>query len=130
MYEWVEHTAEVELRIEADSPAMVFREAMAALAELLGDDRDGEAAEHELWLVASDRASLLVSWLEELIYLADAQGFLPVDAPQLDVGGKELRARVRGQTGSPRPLVKAVTYHGLEFRRSAGTWRAKVVLDV
>lgn len=130
MYEWVEHTAEVELRIEADTPAGVFREAMAAFAELVGNDVQGEAAERELWLVAADRASLLVRWLEELIYLADAEDFLPEDAVQLDAGGKELRARVRGHVGSPRPLVKAVTYHGLEFRRGAGTWRATVVFDV
>jgi SHS2 domain-containing protein len=130
LYEWVEHTAEVELRIEAETPAAVFREAMAAFAELAGDDDEGEAEERELWLVASDRASLLVRWLEDLVYLADAEGFLPIDAPQLDVGGKELRARVRGHVGVPRPLVKAVTYHGLEFRRTAGLWHAKVVFDV
>jgi SHS2 domain-containing protein len=130
LYEWVDHTAEVELRIEADTPAAVFQDAMAAFAELVGQEDEGEAAERELWLVASDRASLLVRWLEELIYLADAEGFLPADAPQLDVGGKELRARVRGHVGSPRPLVKAVTYDALEFRRRGGAWHARVVLDV
>jgi SHS2 domain-containing protein len=130
LYEWADHTAEVELRISADTPSAVFAEALTAFGELVSDEPGGEAVEHELWLVAADRASLLVQWLEELVYLADTEGFVPSDAVQLDVGGKELRARVRGRIGMPRPLVKAVTYHDVEFRRQAGAWHAKVVLDV
>ena len=130
MYEWVDHTADVELRISAATPSAVFADALTAFGELVSDEPGGEPVEHELWLVATDRASLLVQWLEELVYLADTEGFVPSDAVQLDVGGKELRARVRGRMGKPRPLVKAVTYHDVEFRRQASVWHAKVVLDV
>lgn len=130
MYEWVDHTAELELRIAAETPADVFRDALVAFAELVEDEEAGDPAEHELSLVASDRASLLVRWLEELVYLADTEHFVPEAVAELDVGGNELRARVRGRVGSPRPLVKAVTYHDLEFGRHEGVWRAKVVLDV
>jgi SHS2 domain-containing protein len=130
LYEWVDHTAELELRIEATTPAKVFAEALAAFSELAANGSGAEPAEHELWLVATDRPSLFVRWLEELIYLADAKSFVPVEAPQLDVGAKELRARVRGYIGTPRPLVKAVTYHNLEFTRRGGHWHARVVLDV
>jgi SHS2 domain-containing protein len=130
LYEWVDHTAELELRIEAATPAEVFEEALAAFAELVADGAGGEPAEHELLLVATDRPSLLVQWLEELVYLADAKGFVPVEARRLDVGRKEVRANVQGYTGTPRPLVKAVTYHDLEFKRRNGKWHARVVLDV
>jgi SHS2 domain-containing protein len=130
VYRWVEHTAELELHIEAATPREVFADALAAFAELVDDGANGETAVHELWLTAPDRASLLVQWLEELIYLAETEQFVPRGVTFLDVGETELRARVDGIVGSPRPLVKAVTYHGLEFARRDGSWRARLVLDV
>lgn len=42
----------------------------------------------------------------------------------------EVRARIRGHTGDPPHLVKAVTYHALDFEQADGGWRARVVLDV
>jgi SHS2 domain-containing protein len=130
VYRWVDHTAELELHIEAATRREVFEEAVAAYAELVGDGTEGEAVVQELWLTAPDRASLLVRWLEELIYLAETADFVPRKVLSLDVGAQELRARVEGVSGSPRPLVKAVTYHGLELARREGGWRARLVLDV
>ena len=127
-YRWVDHTAELELHVEADSPELVLQEALAALAELFGEP-SGPPASREIALEARDRASLLAAWLEELVYLADAQDFIPEQA-EIKLEDTRLKATVHGRTGEPRPLVKAVTYHGLEFAPEDGGWRAKVVLDV
>jgi SHS2 domain-containing protein len=130
VYRWVEHTAELELHIEAETPRAVFDEALAAFSELVSDGETREPVVHDLWLTAPDRAALLVQWLDELIYLAETADFVPRKVLSLDLGRQELRARVEGVSGSPRPLVKAVTYHGLELARREGGWRARVVLDV
>ena len=130
MFRWIEHTAELELHIEAATPREVFEEALAAFSELVADDADGEAIVQEIWVTAPDRAALLVQWLEELIFLAETEDFVPQRVLSLDLGRQELRARVEGLSGSPRPLVKAVTYHGLELARREGGWRARLVLDV
>lgn len=132
MFEWRDHTAEIELHIEAPTPPDVFREAAAAFAELIDGDAAAEAedVEHAISLSASDHASLLVQWLEELLYLADADRFVPLRVASLDLGETRLMARVEGARGSPRPLLKAVTYHGLEFGERDGAWHAKLVLDV
>lgn len=130
-YRWVDHTAELELRIEAETPKQVFEDALAAFAELVdGDGGDGDPITHELWLTAADRPALLVRWLEELVFLADTELFVPRRVSSLEVGRQEIRARVEGIQGSPRPLVKGVTYHGLELARREGAWRARLVLDV
>ena len=131
-YEWIEHTAEVELQIDAHSPREVFEDALAAFAELVADEAEAsdDRQRHELRLVAADRASLLVAWLEELIYLAETEGFVPARVARFEAGDSELRAHVEGRAGEPRPLVKAVTYHGLEFARTGDGWRARIVLDV
>ena len=44
MYRWLNHIGEAELEIEAASEEDVFRQAAAALRELLGADGGGEQA--------------------------------------------------------------------------------------
>jgi SHS2 domain-containing protein len=129
VYRWVDHTGEVELEIEAGTEREVFADALAALAELLGVDGDG--AEHRT-IVASapDRPALLAAWLEELVFLAESEGFEPVRVDSLALGKAELKATVSGRLGAPPPLVKAVTYHRLAFERRDSGYFARVVLDV
>jgi SHS2 domain-containing protein len=129
VFRWVEHTAELELEIEAASKADVFADALAAFAELVGNG-DGPANEEEIVVQADDAAMLLVEWLEELIYLAETEGFVPEGLASLDLGKSWLHAMVKGHTGQPSNLVKGVTLHRLEFRQIEESWRARVVLDV
>jgi SHS2 domain-containing protein len=127
-YSWVEHTAELELRIDAPTPHEVFVDAMQAFAELAGEGT-GDRRSFEISLEAPDRASLLAHWLEELVFLAETEGFVPAEA-DLALDDTTLGAVVRGSIGDPPPLVKAVTYHGLVFEEEDGRWHARVVLDV
>lgn len=130
MHRWVEHTGELELHVEAQSPAGVFAAALAAFAELVGDGPPGEPARREMELEASDQATLLAEWLCELVYLAETQGLVPERVAGFDLEGTRLRATVEGRLGQPPHLVKAVTYHGLELVREGEGWGARVVLDV
>jgi SHS2 domain-containing protein len=127
-YTWVEHTSELELHIEAPSEELVFRDAMAALTELLGRGH-GEPAQHDIDLEEPDRPALLARWLDELVFLAETESFVPEDA-DIALRATRITATVRGRTGDPAPLVKAVTYHQLLFEQVDGSWRARVVLDV
>ena len=128
MYRWVEHTAELELAIEAGSESEVFADALAGYAELVGP-ADGPHALHEVEAEAPDRAALLAAWLEELVFLAETEAFVPERAEiALRPGG--LHARVSGRRGDPPHIVRAVTYHDLEFSPAGTGWRARVVLDV
>ena len=130
MYRWVEHTAELELHIEAPTREDVFAEALAAFAELVSREDPGEGAEHEVTAEAQDAATLLAEWIGELVFLAETEDFVPERLERLDLDETRLRAAVAGHRARPAHLVKAVTYHGLEFARSGDVWRAKVVLDV
>jgi SHS2 domain-containing protein len=130
MYEWIDHTAEVELHVEAESREEVFVEALAAFAELVGRENEGERVEHEVTVEAQDDATLLAEWLGELVFLAETDDFVPERLEQLELEGTRLRAAVAGHRGRPAHLVKAVTYHDLELAHNGGVWRARVVLDV
>jgi SHS2 domain-containing protein len=135
-HRWGEHVGELELRLEARDEPGVYAAAVRALGELMeGDDERGGAAAHreECFDVAAageDRAALLAAWIEELVFLAEHDGFVPVAVEDLALERGSVRARVGGYRGDPPHLVKAVTYHGLEFKPSGERWRANVVLDV
>jgi SHS2 domain-containing protein len=130
MYRWVDHTAELELEIEAPSEEAVFEEALAALAELAGD-ADGPSTTREVEVEAPDRALLLVEWLGELVYLSETEELVPERVASLELAGTCVRATIEGRRAEPRHLVKAVTLHRLELLRDAKVgWRARVVLDV
>jgi SHS2 domain-containing protein len=131
VFRWVEHTAELGLEIEATSPGGVFEEALAAFAELVGDGGDGEPVTRDVELEAAELDLLLVEWLSELLYLADAEQFVPERVMSIEVDDERLRATVEGHRGDPRQLLKAVTLHQLQFSRNdTGGWRAHAVLDV
>jgi SHS2 domain-containing protein len=135
VYRWTDHTAEVELEIEAPSEREVLADSIKALAELLGigiegPPRMGEPEQRTLHLGARDRPTLLAAWLEELVFLAESEGFVATGIEQLALGNRELTATVVGIRDEPPPLVKAVTYHRLLFEPSERGYRARVVLDV
>jgi SHS2 domain-containing protein len=133
MYRWVDHTAELELRLEAPSEEAVFGEALTALGELLAERSEGptgKPARHEVSASAPDRPTLLAEWLSELAFLAESEGFVPERVDSLSLTSDALEARVSGRRAAPPHLIKAVTYHRLEMRERDGAWEARVVLDV
>jgi SHS2 domain-containing protein len=130
VYRWVDHTAEVELAIDGPDERGVFEDALLALAELLGfaSARGGE--QRTVVVEAPDRPALLATWLEELVFLAESQGFVATGLQSLQVHDRRLEAIVNGLLDEPPPLVKAVTYHGLTFEPRDDGYFASVVLDV
>jgi len=129
-HRFVEHVAEVEVELEAASERGIFEDALAAFAELVATGHPLEPASHEIELAAGDRALLLHDWLDELVYLADVEAFVPERVASFELDGIRLRATVEGGRGDPRPLVKAGTLSNLALERDGKRWRGRVVLDV
>jgi SHS2 domain-containing protein len=130
VYKWVEHTAELELHVEADSEEEVFAEGFQAMCELLAAEPKGPAPPREVSLSARDRPALFADWLAELAFLAESERLVPQRLASLRLEGATLRALVEGSRGEPPPLVKAATYHRLTLEPADGGYRATVVLDV
>ncbi len=136
MFRWVDHTAELELEIEAATEEGVFADALAGLAELLATEPKRELGagpepeKRRLSVEAEDRPALLAAWMEELVFLAETDGFEPVAVETLELGPRSVQATVTGRLGQPPPLVKGVTYHRLSFVPGGAGYRATVVLDV
>jgi SHS2 domain-containing protein len=127
-YDWVDHVGELELAIHAPSREAVLAEGACALGELLGGGGDGET--REVAVEGAELASLLAAWLEELVFLAETDGFVPAAVRAVEIDERGARGIVEGRRGSPPHLVKAVTYHRLAFEPEGDGWYARAVLDV
>jgi SHS2 domain-containing protein len=129
-HSWAEHVGELELHLEAADERSIYAAAVDALQELLGDDDDRAREWFEVTAEGDERAVLLAAWMEELVFLAEHHGVVPVGVSRLVLEPGSVRARVSGYRGNPPHLVKAVTYHRLQFEARPTGWRANVVLDV
>jgi len=132
-HELVDHTSEVTLRIRARDYGGVIAEATAAFAELVPESlrghRDERAREFELR--ARDRVAALVQWLNDIVYLCEAEAWLPTEV-EVEVepdGGLLIRA-LGEVLRAPFVLVKAATLHEAFVRESEGGLEAEVTLDI
>ena len=130
-----EHTAEVQLSVQAPSLAGLYAEAGRALAELLVEDPSRVACEQaeSLTVEAADREALLVALLDELVFRAETLGRVYPEVVVDRVTDRALAATIRG--GAPeawRTAVKAVTWHRLRVAEAEDGrgFVATVVLDV
>lgn len=80
---------------------------------------------------------LLFSWLEELVYLKDAEGMVfSKFVVEIKKGQKYfLKGKAWGENIQPKKHtmnvdVKAVTYHHFSVKEEKGKWTATVVLDI
>jgi len=132
-FEYLPHVGELRLRLRGSSIADVLGQAALALAELLvpGRPPTGPEQVQEIVLEASDRAALLIDWLNELLFLAERDHWLPSHIDLLEATETHLRATARGPVLECAPsLVKAATWHGLRFEVGDGGFEAEVLLDI
>lgn len=125
----LQHTADLELQCWGESLAEVFQSAASGLVELLEARGEGRE-ERQIELSAPELETLLVDWLTELLYLAEVEHLVP-HAVSVDITeGWRLQGVIEfGRAEEVRPIVKAVTYHGLAVRMLGDTWTATVTLD-
>ncbi len=134
--ETFEHEADVGLVLRGrDGPAL-FRQAGLALFDLVcARDRVEPRESYPLTGEADAADILLVTWLNDLVYLIEGEGVVCADFAFDGWSEGAYAARALGEPvdperHEPRDLVKAATYHGLSLRRSPGAWEARVILDV
>jgi SHS2 domain-containing protein len=138
VFETVDHTGDVAIRIRAASFTDLVAEGIRAIASVLfqGEPLAFGASEHWQGRIAGvDREDTLVRALSEALHwMQDAQRVpLRVEARELeeDAVGLELEGvRADGERCRQIEEIKAVTYHNLEIRETPQGLETIVVLDV
>ena len=82
-----------------------------------------------------DRASLLVSWLSEILFRVEVERFAFGAFEVSEIAGLTVSGWGSGESLHPERHalgleIKAPTYHMLEFREQEGGWTAQVIFDV
>jgi len=132
-HRFIEHTSDLELRLEAADLASLLEEAARALADVMAEDAGGPptAEAERVEIVAPERESLLVDWLNELVYRSDVNKCVYDDVRVHRANDRKLEATLRGrEPRSPKTAVKAATWHRVRVAETANGLEATVVLDV
>jgi SHS2 domain-containing protein len=130
------HTADCILEAWGEDRTSCLAEAMTALVEVFAEVHGDDAATRTLPLAAEPGpdADVLVALLEEVIYVADVFGAVPVrfhviEAEDGGIAGDMVVVTGR-QVELVGPVPKGVSYHDLEVGEHEGRWTCRAVVDV
>jgi SHS2 domain-containing protein len=135
-FEILEHTADVGVRAFGTTLPELFENAALGLESLaLDTERVEPRIAYPIAADGYDVESLLVNWLNEVIYHLDAKR----------VAFARLVVQIKGETAisgqgwgeprhpekhPPRLVVKAATYHQIRVAQEQDRWVAEVYLDI
>lgn len=135
-WEILEHPADIGLRARGSTLAGLFENAAAGMMEITANPAGiGEREQRAILAEAPDREALLVTFLEEILWLVDGQGWLPARVAVRGVSETAVTATAFGEPRDTsrhemRLIIKAVTYHQLAVRQTADGWEAEVYFDI
>lgn len=133
-YQALDHTADVSLCVWAPTlPALFEQAAKGMMAQMLDLNAVPRTHRRLVRVDAGDRESLLVEWLNELLYLREVEGETFVHARVTQLTGTMLEAEVEGGAVDENAVfhpIKAATYHDLAIREVPAGYEVTVVFDV
>ncbi|MFN3739663.1 MAG: archease [Thermodesulfovibrionales bacterium] len=147
-FEIIDVSGDVGIRAGGRDLEEIFKNAAKGLYSLITniDDVRPEIS-HRIEIKAHEPDSLIVRFLNELIFLFDAYGFIGnrIDIESSlkgishlhEVQYKELwlKAEIKGEDFDPlrherKLLVKAATYHNLRFYKEDDLWKVEIIFDI
>ena len=135
-FEVIDHTADVGIVAYGADIKEIFSNAALALLSLITEPESVESKFHlDLEVSSKDTESLLIEWLNELVYLFDVEHFLFNRFDIESLTEKDLKAICYGEhfdaaKHTMKVGVKAATYHMLKLDRSDDGFKAQVILDI
>ena len=126
-----EHTADWELEVWAPNLPGLFEQAARGMYALSGIVLNSDPRRvRQLRLTAVDLESLLVGFLQELLFLEETVGF-GYEQFDIQIHDLDLSALL---TGAPvlaiSKEIKAVTFHNIKIRESEHGLEVRIVFDV
>jgi SHS2 domain-containing protein len=136
MYEIFEHTADLGIRVRADSLDELFADAARGLFSVMVANLDSVRAveETKFQILGDNNEELLHDWLAELLYTFHARRFVLAKF-QVNVTAEGLTALAYGEPIDVErheidEEVKAITWCGMKVEQHEGRWLAEVIVDI
>lgn len=134
-YRVLDVPGDVGLRAEGDTVEECFISAALGLYSLITDlDKVEPQRERHIEIAEESLETLLVSFLNELIFQFDVYGFIG-KMIFLSIDKLSLKATLKGETFDPQKherklLIKAATYHNLKLFRENSLFVAEIIFDI
>jgi SHS2 domain-containing protein len=134
-FQFIDHTADAGILVIAPTLEGLFETSALALAELITSVDSVSCRTVRQFQFEEDEVEvLLVSWLQELLYLLETEGLI-FGRFQVNLRDSLLEASAWGEPFDPdvhtvKTEIKAVTYHQLEVVRTDRGWQAQVIFDI
>ena len=135
-FEYIDHSADLGFIARGPTLEALFVNAAEALFGVLVSLKTVFLREQRsVEVTATSLDSLLVSWLNELLYLFDTESLLLRKFHIDSMNHRNLQATVRGEFVDPlrhqiKTGIKAVTYHEVYVEKRQGLWEGKIILDL
>lgn len=132
-YQEIEHTADHALKVYGKNLKELFISAAEGMRSLMIADISSASGEitKAVKLKAIDTESLLVEWLSELAYWAEAEMLVFSTFNIHTISANDIDASVVGEIAPALDRqIKAVTYHNLKIKKTNHGLEATIVFDV
>ena len=134
-FEVIDHTADIGIIAYGKDKGEVFVNAAYGMFSLV-IELEGVADEacYNIEVSADDEESLLVTWLNEILYLFDVEGVIFKRFEVVELEECRLQANAYGEKFDPsrhelKMQIKAATYYLLKLEKGNG-FKAKIIFDV
>ncbi len=132
-YQEIDHPADLAIKIHGNDLPSLFRHAAEGMFSLMRCEEGETADAHKqrVELEADDLETLLVDWLDELLFLSEREQICFDDYDIEVVEQSRLRATVYARGGGrPHRGIKAVTYADMDIREVDTGYETVVTFDV
>jgi len=136
-YKFLEHTGDIKFQAEGKNLEEAFLNSALALNEVIrGNLKIDKKIKAKIKVDGKDKESLLLDFLEEFLFLLDAEDFLMSEVKDIKItreGRFKLEAEAIGDRASNYEFsndVKAITYNEMFVKKTGTSKKGKVVVQV
>jgi len=135
-HKFLPHTADVKIHAEGLTLKSAFVSVALALKQIMLDFEKVKIKpliKKKISVSGKDESSLLYNFLEEFLYLLDAEDFILSKITKLEIKNGKLNAEVMGDKFSKYKInnkVKAITYNEMRVVKDKNKYIIELVVDV
>jgi SHS2 domain-containing protein len=136
-FEFLEHTADVKMRIFGITLDKLFKNAVLGMAKLQKSKVKSQKSKLQfkiqkfVELKSSDLETLLVDFLSAVLTQSDIEHAVFPEIKIKKLTNTEIEAEIFGvKIDKFNKDIKAVTYHGAEVKKAGDHWEAIVLFDI
>jgi len=135
-YQQLDHTGDCGIEVFARDQETLFANAARAFSDLLiGLEYIKRQLVRNFEVSGDDQESLLVNWLDELLFAFETEGEVYCDYVVESLSSTRISAAAYGEPYRPehhsyKVAIKAVTFHQLTIAPTDEGWMARIIFDL